>query len=78
MNENYENPHILRAIELLGSQSDLARRIGCNRQNVLAWLRSSTIPAQVALKIHEATDGVVSVQDMRPDLPWHVIGKRKK
>ena len=78
MNESYENPHIARAIELLGSQSDLARRIGCNRQNVLAWLRSSTIPAQVALKIHEATDGAVSVHEMRPDLPWHVIGKRKK
>lgn len=55
-----------RAAKAAGSQSALARVIGCTPQNVQKWCATGRIPAERVLRI-EALTGV-SRHDMRPDL----------
>lgn len=71
------NKSIQKAIEIVGSQSELARRIGagCKQQNVWRWLHMDYVPADRCIQIEAATEGQVRVEDLRPDVPWHVIRK---
>ena len=58
-----------RAIKLVGSQAELARRIGKKQAHIWNWLnRDSRIPAEVVAAIESATDGAVTRHDLRPDL----------
>ena len=62
-------PHVLKAVELAGSQSILAEKIGRSQQQVSALCtRATTISAEDALAIHRATNGEVPASAMRPDL----------
>lgn len=62
------NP-VARAIEIVGGVSALARKVGCSRQAVYNWKSGALqVPAELALKIEEATLGRVKRQDLRPDL----------
>lgn len=64
-----KNPLIDRAIKLVGKQSILAQRIGCVQQTVSKMLHDDMpIPAELAVKIHEVTEGRVSKSALRPDL----------
>lgn len=56
----------MRAAEAAGSQSALARVLGCTPQNVQKWCASGRIPAERVLRVEEATG--VSRHDLRPDL----------
>lgn len=57
------------AIDLVGGQSELGRRVGVSQQAVWSWLnRTHRVPAEMVLKIERATDGKVSRHKLRPDL----------
>jgi DNA-binding transcriptional regulator YdaS (Cro superfamily) len=64
------NPHIERAIELVGGkQSALADILGCVQQNVSKKLRCEIeVTAEDALKIERATGGALRAADIRPDI----------
>lgn len=58
------------AVEIAGSQSELARRIGgkVRQQHVHYWLNNDYVPADHVLAIERATEGRVTRQRLRPDL----------
>ncbi len=58
-----------KAIDLLGSQTALARAIGTKQQTVWTWLNvSKRVPAEACAKIEYVTSGAVTRSDLRPDL----------
>lgn len=60
-----------RAVEIVGSQSSLARVIGVSRSRVNNWLRrGDMVPPQLAPAIEKATLGKVKRSELRPDFPW--------
>lgn len=61
---------IQRAIDISGSQSALAKSIGCAPQVVNNWLRRESIPAEHCPAIERATSGAVRCEDLRPDVDW--------
>jgi DNA-binding transcriptional regulator YdaS (Cro superfamily) len=58
-----------RAIEIVGGQAALARRIGgkIRQQHVWYWLKHS-VPAKYCGDIERATYGQVTRHDLRPDV----------
>lgn len=58
------NPVIKRAIEIVGSQSELARRVGTGQPSISKWLKGSEISARFIPSIVMATDGKVSVAEL--------------
>lgn len=61
-----------KAIELCGSQTELARRIGgrVRTGHLYHWLRAK-VPAEHCAAIEQATDGKVTRYDLRPDVFGH-------
>lgn len=58
-----------RAIALVGSQSELARRIGKKQAHVWNWLhRDNCVAADSVIAIESATEGKVTRHDLRPDV----------
>lgn len=58
-----------RAIEICGSQAELAKRVGKTQGHVWQWLnRDRKVPAEMARRIEAATDGKVARHELRPDL----------
>ena len=58
------------SISIVGSQSKLARAIGCKGQLVNNWLRRGRVPADACPAIERATKGAVRCEDLRPDVDW--------
>lgn len=70
---------LTQAIKVVGSQAELARRLGITSQVVHNWRIRGNVPAEYAPMIELVTCGAVSADDVRPDVPWHVIrGRRRK
>ena len=69
---------LLKAIEITGSQTELAAQLGVRVQVVNNWIkRGGNVPPGYAPGIEAATSGKVKAEDLCPDVPWHVIrGKR--
>ena len=59
---------IHRAVEQAGGQQALAQKLGVRYQAVQKWLRAKRVPAERVLAIEEATGGLVSRHELRPDL----------
>ena len=58
-----------KAIQIAGTQTELARRIGKTQAHVWNWLhRDHRVPADVAARIEAATDGQVKKEELRPDV----------
>lgn len=58
---------LLRAIEVAGSQSELARLCGLSPTSVWKWVnQSKQLPAEFVLRVEEATG--VSRHHLRPDI----------
>ena len=57
-----------RVVEIVGSQSMLARFVGVRQQAVSQWVRRGVVPAARCRAVSEATNGIVSVAELRPDL----------
>lgn len=54
-----------RAIEIVGSQSELARALNTTPGAVTNWIARGKIPAERCLDIESLTDGAVSAADLR-------------
>ena len=68
---------ISKAIDCLGSQEQLAKAVGLTQSAISSYVTSSKRPsAEVAIRIEAATHGAVLAEDVRPDVPWHVIRGR--
>jgi len=64
-----QNEPLIRAIQLCGGQSGLARASGYTQAHVWYWLnKAKRVPAEAAPKIEEATGGKVTRAQLRPDL----------
>jgi DNA-binding transcriptional regulator YdaS (Cro superfamily) len=59
---------VLKAIEVVGSQSELARLVGVSPQAVHAWTKGGAISALCASRIERATAGAITRSDLRPDI----------
>jgi len=60
---------LIKAIEIVGTQSELARRCGIKQQNVYNWLhRNKRVSVQHVLKVEAATNGLVTRHELRPDI----------
>lgn len=69
LDDRPKNPHIARAVQIVGKQAALAEKIGCAQQTISKMLNNEIrIPAELAVKIHDLTGGRVSKSQMRPDL----------
>lgn len=68
------NSGIKRAVQVLGTQAQLARSINVTKQAVTFWMNGSRTPsAETAIDIERATRGLVTVEDIRPDIDWKVV-----
>jgi DNA-binding transcriptional regulator YdaS (Cro superfamily) len=61
---------IERAIQRVGSQASLARALGVAQQVVNNWLRRGNVPAAHCPSIEKATAGLVTCEELRPDVDW--------
>lgn len=62
-----------RAVDRLGSQTELARALGVVQQQVWNWLSRGRVPAEHCPAIERATGGAVRCEDLRPDVDWAVL-----
>lgn len=59
---------IQRAVQLLQTQTALAKACGQHPQAVSRWLRTGRVPSHHCKAIEEATGGRVTCHDLRPDV----------
>lgn len=57
---------IQRAVDLIGSQSEMGRRLGIKPQAVQKWISHNRVPAERVLQIEKLTG--ISRHDLRPDI----------
>ena len=58
-----------KALSVLGSKAELARRAGVTPQAVSQWFEEvRPVPAARCLPIEQATNGAVTRYDLRPDI----------
>jgi len=55
------------AIEFVGSQASLAKKLGVEPAVVFHW-KTRGVPAKHCRKIEEVTEGEVTASDLRPDI----------
>ncbi|MCG9081137.1 transcriptional regulator [Laribacter hongkongensis] len=60
------NSAIQRAAEAAGSQSALARALGCRPQAVQRWCRTGIVPAERVLEVERISG--IRREEIRPDL----------
>lgn len=66
-----------KSVEFFGSQSALAREIGCTPQHVsLMLMGRRRVTAETAMRIAAATGGQVTLSELRPDLPAAALSVR--
>jgi DNA-binding transcriptional regulator YdaS (Cro superfamily) len=62
-----EKKPIELACEIVGGQSELARRIGVKPQAVQKWVASGITPVRRALAVQEATENKVTAHELCPE-----------
>lgn len=71
-----------KAVQICGSQAELARRIEEKPQTVSAWVKRAQrrgvlrVPAEHCPSIEEATGGEVVCEQLNPDVKWSVLRGR--
>ena len=63
------NTVIKKAIEIVGSQKELAKKIGVNQSAVSKWLCGGGIRSQYIPKIVMATRGEISAEEILASIP---------
>ena len=58
---------IIAACKVMGSQAKLARHIGVTRQAISKWIKTGRTPSRRVLAIEQATQGLLTRYDLRPD-----------
>lgn len=56
-----------KACQIVGSQNNLAARLGIRCASISGWRRRGKVPTDRCLDIERATDGQVTCFDLRPD-----------
>jgi DNA-binding transcriptional regulator YdaS (Cro superfamily) len=64
---------LIQAINILGSQTALAKAIGGHVQTVNNWISRGNVPAEHCPAIERVTGGAVRCEDLRPDVDWAVL-----
>lgn len=59
---------IQKAVDAMGGQSALARKVKVTPQRVQQWVKSGKVPAERVLEIESATAYAVSRHELRPDI----------
>lgn len=59
---------IIAACKIMGSQATLARHLGVTRQAVSKWIKTGRTPSRRVLTIEQATKGLLTRYDLRPDV----------
>lgn len=63
-----------RAIGFFGNQTSMAKALNIRQATVSNWSHGLyPVPAEYALEIHRLTEGTVRAEEVRPDLPWHLV-----
>lgn len=62
------NELIIKAVEIVGTQSELAVRCRVSQQAVKKWLNGGEYSAKYAARIEQATQGVVTARDLCVEL----------
>lgn len=71
MNKTKPVPGVKKAIEIFGTQTALADRIGVTQGAVSYWLAGGKlVPPKRAVQIEAVTNGAVTRKELRPDL-WN-------
>lgn len=65
-----------KAIEIAGTQSALAERLGLRQSHISMWLHRGNVPAEHCPDIELATGGKVRCEQLRPDVKWGVLRLR--
>lgn len=68
---------ILKAAEIMGSQVALASMLGTSKQNISSWIRNTRVPAEYCPDIERITNGLVTCEELRPDINWSVLRNKK-
>lgn len=64
-----KNEFLLKIIKKVGSQAELARRIGVDRRNLNDWVHGkASISGKYVNKLVAMSEGEVRASDLRPDL----------
>ena len=59
-----------RAIAIVGSQAEVARKLKVSQPTVFYWLRENRrgVPVEYAAQMEQATGGLVKREELRPDI----------
>jgi DNA-binding transcriptional regulator YdaS (Cro superfamily) len=69
MNVTGSTRALSKAIELVGGQVALSKKLGVTQQTISYWLTTSKkVPAEFAKPIEEATGGTVTRKQLRPEI----------
>jgi DNA-binding transcriptional regulator YdaS (Cro superfamily) len=68
---------IFTIVDEVGSFAELARRLGLSRSQVHQWATTESIPIKYCPEIEEIVNGKVRCEQMRPDVKWSVLRKRR-
>jgi DNA-binding transcriptional regulator YdaS (Cro superfamily) len=64
-----ENKALLKIVKKVGSVTNLANTLGCNKANVSRWANGvHKIPIKYIKKLVELSKGEVKKKDLRPDV----------
>lgn len=64
---------LFKAVQVVGSQSELARLLGVRQSTIWSWLNvTKDVPAEICAQVEHVTAGAVTRGDLRPDL-WPSI-----
>ena len=73
------NEALLKIVEKVGSQAEVARRIGVDRRNFNDWLLGKvSISGRYVNKLVALSNGEVKASDLRPDLFYDYTLEEKK
>lgn len=70
------NPAVKRAWDALGGSVKFAERLGVSQSAVSMWHTGlRRVPLQACIDIEKLTNGLVTCEDLRPDVDWAYLRK---
>jgi DNA-binding transcriptional regulator YdaS (Cro superfamily) len=57
-----------RVIEIVGTQEELAARLGIKSPSISGWRNRNKVPSERCIAIEQATKGEVTRYELRPDV----------
>ncbi|MBE5252954.1 transcriptional regulator [Kosakonia cowanii] len=69
-----ENVALKQACSRVGGQASMARCLGVSSPTINQWVKGiRQIPAERCPEIEKATNGVVTCEELRPDVNWSYL-----